>query len=807
MDVRTPARDADDVLLTREWVGKAVPRREDSRHVQGRARYVDDMDMDTAHVAFVRSPHAHARIKRIDSARAEALPGVFAVITGKDIAANTNPVAPRGITAPVVQYVMAVEKVRYVGEPVVAVAAATQYVAEDAAGRVEVEYEALPPVVEIEDAVAANAPLVFEEAGSNVLLHDKFEHGDVEGAFRDADLVVEETFRIPRFSSTPLEPWAMIAEHDPGSDSFTVWSNDQQPGRTAINVARTLRVPIDTIRFIIPDSGGGFGIKLAVWPYIVILCVLARRAARPVRWIQTRSEHLLAGSHTPDALIDAALALKRDGTILAIRVQSKENDGSFVHTAGIYPLIKFAVIVGCYGIRATSFEFRSVATNKAPTVQNRGVGKPAMIFVLERLVDLAARALAIDPVEMRFRNFIPPARMPYTTPTGEVYESGDYPECLRRALALAGYDEWKAKRVELRKAGRYVGIGVATGIEPGTSNLGYYYISRGRPDFLGNVEGAMVGVDFDGGINVLTGSVDSGQGHATTVAQIVADMLAIHPERVSMNTHFDSGMSPFAPHSGTYANRFNDVEVGAVIAATKKLRAKMLRIAAFVLGVHERSLVFHDGTIHVEGDPAKGIPFQEVAAYAYKKALLLPDDIEPGLREIAYYQNRAAKVPRREEFNIQLTHSNAAHVVVAEVDVATGFVTLLKYVIVHDCGRQLNPGIVEGMVIGSTVHGIGASLLEEFVYSPEGQLLTGTFMDYLKPVALSVPRFELGEMESPCPTSPLGTKAVGEGGAITSLPAIANAVEDALAPFGVTVRSLPITPEKTLRALQRSKVI
>jgi 2-furoyl-CoA dehydrogenase large subunit len=799
--------ESDGLFVTSEWVGAAVPRREDARTVQGQARYVDDIDMDTAHVAFVRSPHAHARIRGIDTREAEASPGVRAVITGQDVAAATNPVAPRGITAAAVQHVMAVDKVRYVGEPVVAVAAATEYLAEDAAGRVHVDYEPLDPVVEIEDALAENAPLVFEEAGTNVLLHDAFEHGDVAGAFRDADLVVKETFRMPRFSSTPLETWAVIARYDPGTAAFVVWSNDQQPGRTAINVSRTLRVPIDKVRYIVPDSGGGFGIKLAVWPYIVILCLLARRAGTPVRWIQTRSEHLLAGTHTPDALIEAELALVRDGRILAIRLSSKENDGSFVHTAGIYPLIKFAVIVGCYGIRATAFEFRSVVTNKAPTVQNRGVGKPGMIFVLERLVDLAARTLDLDPADIRRRNFVRPGQMPYTTPTGEVYESGDYPECLRRALELAGYDEWRLKQAALRKEGRYLGIGIAAGLEPGTSNLGYYYISRGRPDFLGNVEGAMVGMDFDGGISVVTGSVDSGQGHATTAAQVVADMLAIRPEQVSMNTHFDSGTSPVAPHSGTYANRFNDVEIGAIVAATRKLRAKMLRIAAFVLGVHERSLVLRRGTIHVDGDPTKAVSFQEIAAYAYRKALLLPEDIEPGLREIAYYQNRAAKVPRREEFNIQLTHANAVHVVVAEVDVATGFVSFLKYVIVHDCGRQLNPGIVKGMVIGSTVHGIGAALYEEFLYSPDGQLLTGTFMDYLKPVALTVPRFELGEMESLCPTTPLGTKAVGEGGAITSLPAVANAVEDALAPFGVKVTSLPITPEKTLRAIQGARVI
>ena len=792
----------DDLLLTHNWVGKAVPRREDQRIVRGQATYVDDLRMDCAHVAFVRSPHPHARIVSIDTRAAERLPGVLAVITGRHIADETRPVAPRAITEPVIQYVMAVDKVRYMGEPVAAVAAEDQYIAEDAAGLIDVQYELLEPVVELEAAVKPDAPRVFEEASSNVLLHDKLEHGDIEGAFQQADIVVKERFRIPRFSSTPLETWAIAVQYERGRDGFTVWSNDQQPGRTSINVSHTLGIAQDRLRFIIPDSGGGFGIKLALWPYITILCVLARKANRPIKWIQTRSEHLAAGSHTPEALIDAELAVKSDGTMLGLRLHSLENDGSFVHTAGIYPLIKFATMVGCYRIPATSFEFSCVVTNKSPTVQNRGVGKPGMIFVLERLVTLAANRLGMDALDVRRRNFVQPEHMPYTTPSGEVYESGDYPECLRRALALADYDGWVRRRDELRTQGRYIGVGVACGIEPGTSNLGYYYISRGNPDFVGNVEGAIVGVDFDGNINVLSGSVDSGQGHATTVAQIVADMLALDPARVSMVTQFDSAVSPFVPHSGTYSNRFNDVEVGAVVLATRRLRAKMLRIAAFALGVREEVLVFSDGTLRVVDDASLSISFREIANFAYRKPLLMPEGIEPGLKELAYYQNPMAKVPKKSDFNIQLTHSNAVHVVVVEVDVRSGFVSFLKYAIVHDCGRQLNPGIVEGMVIGSTVHGIGTSLLEEFVYSPEGQLLTGTFMDYLKPLPLGLPRFDLGDMESPCPTSPLGTKAVGEGGAITSLPAIANAVEDALSPFGVTVASLPMTPERVLRAIE-----
>ncbi|MBI2149045.1 MAG: xanthine dehydrogenase family protein molybdopterin-binding subunit, partial [Acidobacteria bacterium] len=355
--------------------------------------------------------------------------------------------------------------------------------------------------------------------------------------------------------------------------------------------------------------------------------------------------------------------------------------------------------------------------------------------------------------------------------------------------------------------GKYIGIGLSAGVEPGTSNLGYYYTARGMPEYTGNAEGAIVSVDYDGNVNVLLGSVDSGQGHATTTAQVVADMLAISPDTVSMNSHVDSLVSPFLGHSGVYSNKFNDVDLGAVIMATKKVRDKMLRIASHALGIPEAELTLRDGKICSAKDVEKAVSFREIAALAYKRILFLPEGEEPGLKEIAYYKNPIAKLPNRKDFNIQLTHSNSVHAVVVELDIESGTVNFLKYGIVHDCGRQIHPGIVEGMAIGSTVHGIGASLLEDFVYNEDGQLLSTTFMDYLKPLAMDVPRFELGHMESPCPYTLLGSKAVGEGGSLPSLAAIANAVEDALSPFGVRVTSLPITPEKVVRAVTETKEI
>jgi 2-furoyl-CoA dehydrogenase large subunit len=797
----------DEIFVTRNSFGKPVRRNSDAQFVKGEGSYTDDLKMDCVYAGFVRSPYPHARLGRIDTSKAEALKGVLAVMTGPEVAAVTQPVGARAITRPARQHVMATGKVRYVGEPVVIVVAEDPYIVEDALDLVEVEYEPLPVVVELDDAMKEDAPLVFEEAGTNVLLHDTLTHGDIDGAFKAADLVVKEQFRVQRYSSTPLENWAIIAKHVKADDSYIVWANDQQPGRSITNVCGVLGIPTNKLRLIVPHSGGGFGIKLALWPYIVSQCLVARKVDKPVKWIQTRREHLTGGTHAPDCIIDLELALKSDGKVLGLRIRDRQNDGSFVHTAGIYNLIKFANMVGCYDIKATQAEMMSIVTNKAPTVQNRGVGKPAMIFVLERLMHRAALQLGLDPVEIRLRNFIQPEQMPHTTPSGEIYESGNYPECFRMALARVEYKQVKEQQEALRKQGTYIGVGLSASIEPGTSNLGYYYTSRGTPEYMGNAEGAIVSMDYDGNVNVLLGSVDEGQGHVTSVAQVISDMLAITPERVTMNLQTDSAVSPFLGHSGCYANRFNDVDMGAVIMATKKIRDKVLKIAAHKLGVPVGELRLRDGAVWSAKGEGKSVSLKEVATLAYKQILLLPEGVEPGLKEVAYYKNEIAKLPNKENFNVQMTHGNSVHAVVVEVDVQTGMIRFRKYVIVHDCGRQINPGIVDGMAIGSTVHGIGAALLEEFVYDENGQILTTSFMDYLKPLAIGLPHFELSHMESPCPTSLLGTKAVGEGGAIGSLAAIANAVEDALTPFGVKVTSLPMTPEKVLRAIRETKVI
>ncbi|MBO0891340.1 MAG: xanthine dehydrogenase family protein molybdopterin-binding subunit [Acidothermales bacterium] len=792
----------DRVLAASNWVGRRAPRKEDARHLYGRARFLDDLPFEGGAIAILRSPHPHARIVSVDTSRALADPRVLAVVTGEDVRRETSPVASRSVTAPVTQYVMAVDKVRWVGEPVVAIAAVDMFAAKDALDLVDVEYEPLPSVADVDAALAGDAPLIYDDIDSNVLVHDEIAHGPMAQAFDDAAFVVRETYRVGRFSSTPLEPYALTVAYDANNEVYDVVANDQQPARSIGNITKALGVPTANVRLSVPESGGSFGIKLAIWPYALIGCLLAKRAGRPLKWIQTRTEHMLGGTHTPDVKMEMELPVGADGKILAMRLRSKENDGAFIHTAGIYGLIKFATAVGPYTIGAASIDLMSVVTNRGPVVQNRGVGKPAMTFALERSVDRAARRLGMDPAEFRLRNMVPPEAMPYTTPAGEIYESGDYPETMRRALELGRYREFREKQAVARAEGRLLGIGLSAGIEPGTSNIGYYSLLKGTTDYNGSSEGAVVGIEVDGQVTVRTGSVDTGQGHETTICQVVADMLGITPEDISFDTFFDSTRSPYTGQSGAYSNRFNDVEVGAVITATERVRAKVRTLAAYLLEAKEEDLVLGDRAVHVAGDASRSVAFGELAKVAYNKVVLLPPDMEPGLRVMAYYRNPMAKPPDRGDFNVQLTHSNSVHVVVVEVDKGTGMLDFLKYAIVHDCGRQLNPAVVEGMAIGSTVHGIGGALLEEFQYDDAANPLATSFQTYLKPVAQTVPRIELGHLESPCPYTLLGTKATGEGGSITSLAAIGNAVEDALSPYGVQVNSLPITPEKILRGIR-----
>lgn len=782
-----------------KWVGQAIERTEDRALLTQGGHFIDDLGLHgVAHAAYVRSPHARARIKRVDASRALDHPGVYAVITGEDVAQSTRPQRGRVPlpNSPRV-YALAYRQVRYVGEPVVGVAAVDRATAEDAADLVQVEYDPLPPVLDPEQALRADAPLVFEEIGSNVLWHDTFPYGDVEAAFAEADTIVNERVTIHRYASTPLETFGVMARYEPATQSFTIWGHTQQPAQDLHVLAAAFGVSPGQIRLIVPPMGGAFGNKVRPL-FIIAAALLARKAERPVKWIEDRRESLLALGHAADGVMEMSAAVKADGTVLAIKFRNIENEGAGVDFAGRHNLLMLSNIANCYRYRAISYEGYSVVTNRCPVVANRGIGKPFMCFAVERMMDAVARVLKLDRAEIRYRNFIQPEQFPYDTPGGQTYDSGNYPEMLRKALTRVDYDGLRREQAEGRARGRLLGIGIATAVEPGGSNLSYGMLISGPSQLLsGQGEAARVRLETDGTAAVFTGGLDSGQGHATALAQIVADELGLHIDRVRVNTTFDSASHPYVMTSGVYSNKFHGHDTVAAIGAARKVREKLLKRAAALLEANPDDLELGEGRISVRGAPQKGISVAQVAGRAYWSLADEQPDGEPGLEALYYYSNPLAKRPdEKKRVRVQLGFASAAHVAVVEVDPETFEIKVLRYLVVHDCGRQINPGIVEGQVHGAAAHGIAAALLEEFIYDENGQLLTTSFMDYLKPTAADLPDIEGDRLETPSPLTPLGTKGVGEGGAVVAPAAIASAVEDALAPLEIRIAALPIVPSR-----------
>jgi CO/xanthine dehydrogenase Mo-binding subunit len=782
-----------------KWVGQAVERTEDRMLLTTGGHFIDDLTLSgVAHAAYVRSPHARAKIRCVDTSRALAHPGVYAVITGEDVAQSTRPQRGRVPlpNSPRV-YAVAYEQVRYVGEPVVGIAAVDRATAEDAAELVHVEYEPLPPILDAEQALKPDAPLVFEEIGSNVLWHNTFPYGDVNAAFAQADTIVNERVTIHRYSSTPLETFGVMAQYEPATHSFTIWGHTQQPAQDLHVVAAAFGVSPGQIRLIIPPMGGSFGNKVRPL-FIIAVALLAQKAKRPVKWIEDRRESLLALGHAADGIMEMSAAVKADGTVLAIKFRNIENEGAGIDFAGRHNLLMLSNIVNCYRLHAISYEGYSVVTNRCPVVANRGIGKPFMCFAVERMMDAVARTLKLDRAEIRFRNFIQPDEFPYETPGGQTYDSGNYPEMLRKALARIDYAALQREQAEGRARGRLLGIGIATAVEPGGSNLSYGMLISGPSQLLsGQGEAARVRLETDGTATVFTGGLDSGQGHATALAQIVADELGLHIKQVRIATTFDSASHPYVMTSGVYSNKFHGHDTVAAIGAARKVREKLLKRAAALLEANVDDLELSDGRISVRGAPHKGIGVAQVASRAYWSLADEQPDGEPGLEALHYYSNPLAKPPdEKKRLRVQLGFASAAHVAVVEMDPETFEIKVLRYVVIHDCGRQINPAIVEGQVHGASVHGIAAALLEEFIYDQDGQLLTTSFMDYLKPTAADLPDIEGDRLETPSPLTLLGTKGVGEGGAVVAPAAIASAVEDALAPLGIQIATLPITPSR-----------
>jgi 2-furoyl-CoA dehydrogenase large subunit len=786
-----------------DWVGQPVRRKEDPRLLAGRGRYLDDVSRPgQLHAAMLRSPHAHARIVAVDVREAVAVPGVHAVLTGAGAAAASRPIRPLIPTAvPLDDWCLAADRVRYAGEAVAAVAAVDRATAEDALEKIRIAYEPLLAVVDPEAALRPDSPLLYHALGTNVLWHDVLAYGDVAGAFASADGVLRERFEIQRYASTPLETFGAIAEYDSGLDAYTFWTNDQRPGLTLSILADSLGVPQSRLRLITPDIGGAFGNKRRP-AYLLVCALLARQAGRPVKYVEDRLENLGALMHACNGVMDVELAYRADGTVLGLRVRDIADEGKNLVSPTQHNLIKLGNIVNGYRIAAVSYEGYSVLTTKCPSGANRGIGKPFMCFAIERAMALLARRLRLDPAELRLRNYVTREEMPYTTPPGAQYDSGDYAATLRRALERFDYHGWRQRQAGARAEGRLLGIGIATSVEPAGTNLASYELITGRRAASGSAEAAMVRLEPDGRVRASLGDPACGQGYETVVAQIVADELGLTPADVDVERGFDSATTPWLYLSGNYSNKFSVTDVGAVVGAARLVRDKLLRIAAHRLEAAPEDVELAQGHARVRGVPGPGLALRELACTAYADVLGLPPGEPPGLEARHAHQNPLAQpIGADRTVRSQLVFSNAAHCCLVEIDRRTGVVRILRHVVVHDCGRELNPLIVEGMVHGSTVHGLGAALLEEFRYDANGQLLTSTFMDYLKPTALDVPDIEVDRLEHPSPFTPLGAKGVGEGGSIPAPAAVASAVEDALADFDVIVRALPITPERVWRWL------
>ncbi len=782
-----------------KWVGQSVPRKEDPALLASSGQFIDDLTLPgLAHAAYLRSPYAHAKIVRLDISRVRAHADVFAVMTGEDVARLTQPQRGRVplLFSPKV-YALAYEKVRYVGEPVVAVAAIDRATAEDVLDLIEIEYEPLPAVVHPEEAIKPDAPMVFEELKSNVLWHNTFPYGDVEGAFAQADQVIQERFTIHRYASTPLETFGAMVQYEPATEAFTIWGHTQQPSQDRQAVCASFGISPGQIRFIVPPMGGAFGNKVRPL-FLIILALLAREAKRPVKWIEDRRESLLALGHAADGIMDVTAAVKSDGTILGLKFRNIENEGAGIDFAGRHNLLMLSNIVNCYRVPAVSYEGYSVLSNCCPVVANRGIGKPFMCFAVERMVDVIASTLKMDRLEIRERNFIQPNEFPYDTPSGQTYDSGDYPELLRKALALIDHKKLMQEQTKAREEGRLLGFGIAMGVEPGGSNLSYGMLISGPTQLLsGQGEAARVRIETDGTVSVFTGSLEAGQGHSTSLAQIVADELGLKIEQVRVPMTFDSASHPSVMTSGVYSNKFNGHDTAAAIGAAQKVREKLMLRAANHLEADVQDLELGDGKISVRGTPEKGVTIAQLASRAYWSLADHHPDGEPGLEALYYYKNPMANTPdEKNRVRVQLGFASAAHVAVVEIDPETFEIKLRRYGVVHDCGRQINPAIVNGQVHGAAAHGIAAALLEEFVYDESGQLLTTSFMDYLKPTAADLPTIEGDHHETPSPFTPLGTKGIGEGGAVIAPAAIASAVEDALAPLGIRITTLPITPTR-----------
>jgi 2-furoyl-CoA dehydrogenase large subunit len=755
-----------------------VLRVEDEPLLRGQGRFIDDLAPvpHAFHAAIVRSQLAHARVS-LDPAPALDQPGVVGVLTGQDVASLSRPFAA-GIPSPIPFYSAAVGTARYVGEPLAVVVARDRYTAEDAAELVAVDYEAVDPVL---DPVAA--------ASSDACVHDRsFHYGDVEDGLARADLVVRETFCVPTFSCTPVECYGVVCRWDDSDETLTAWANFQGPFTLHAVAAAALGLRGSQLRLLTPpDSGGSFGIKSSVVSYVVLIGLAARKLGVPVQWTEDRLEHL-AGSATSTARVtEIEAGFTSAGELVALRYDAIEDVGAYVRAPEPATLYRMhGSLSGAYRVRNVATRNRVVLTNRLPSGLNRGFGGPQLYFGLERTMAIAARRLDLDPAELARRNLVPEAEMPYRTPSGALYDSGDYAAVLDDALALARWDERRAESATARAGGRLVGVGLACVVEPSISNMGYITLAQTaveRAQSLpksGNAEGALVSIDPLGGVTVRIGTTPQGQGHRTVCAQVVADELGIAPEDVRDLSEMDTATVPWTIASGNYSSRFAGVGVGAARAASRLLREKVDAVRAHL------------------GEPE--LPLRRVAGTVHWNPESLPEGVTPGLTVSAFWAAPHLDPPDAEDRVASSgTHGFLVDVAVVEIDPDTAAVRVLDYVTVHDAGVLLNPLLADGQVLGGFAHGAAAALFERHVHDEWGNLMTASFVDYLAPAAPDIPPIRIAHRSSPSPFTALGAKGLGEGTTMSAPVAIANAVADALGRDDI---ELPLTPPRVWELLR-----
>ncbi len=789
-----------------------MKRVEDRRLLTGRGRYIADMEVPNLHdAAILRSPHAHARIRAVDARRALALPGVVAVLTGDDVARMSDPFL--NITGPVKYWSCAVGIARFAGEPVAVAVARSRYVAEDALELIDVDYEPLPVVLDQEAALAPDAPILHQNLGTNLCVRRTFSFGHTEQAFHEADVVVRERFRFPRYSHFPMETYGVIASFDPDAGILTIWANFQGPFIIHSVLARALRMPQNRLRVIVPgDIGGGFGVKSSVYPYMALVGLAAMKAGVPVKWIEDRRESLTASSSHADRVTYMEAAVRKDGTLLAIRHRAIDNVGAYIRTPEPANLFaRLSAMTGAYRVRNIDLDLSAVMTNTSLTGPVRGYSGNPLFFSLERLMDIVAARLGIDAVEIRLRNLIRPEEFPYTTPTGGEYDSGDYPRCLRRLVELARYDELRARQRTARAEGRLFGIGVATIVDPCATNIGYITLARtvedraGRRAMSGSGDVGTVRIDPSGDVVVLATSVPQGQGHETVITQVVADELGVPPERITVVSQVDTLTSVWGITTGSYSSRFSSVGASAYAMAARQVKAKALKIAAHLLEVAEEDLEWKDGAAVVRGVPHRAVPLRAIAGLAHWNQTSLPPGMEPNLQATYVFNLPTSRPPGPDDrANTQNVYGFGAELAVVDVDRATGAIHVLEYYAVHDCGTVLNPAHVRGQIYGAVVQGVSAALLEQMLWDENGQYLTASLQDYLMPTAMEAPDIAMDHIETPSPNTVLGAKGVGEASSMSAPVAVANAAADALAPLGVAITSLPLWPNTVWRMIRQA---